>query len=251
MEKWKLAVIAALLCSFAGYGMFSQSKANSAIGGGTPNLVTPTGFTPPAPSKYDGQTIPSLSGIQTWANTKAPVDFSTYRGHPILFEVFRTECSHCQDAAPFLAQLHARYAPRGVKFLAVQSAMDNPTPGWPEKSWPDVQTWLKDKNYTWPVGFDPNRSWFKQAYGNNVTYPSMFLLDKTGKIVYFHAGHTDASALELTVQLERLAPGNAATPQRATDLVNWMMNATQTAPDAKTKTDLQNAISSYLAKKPV
>jgi len=250
MEKWKLAVIAALLCSFAGYGWLLNTPHSTTNGAGAPPLVTPTTFTPPAPSKYDGQTIPSLSGIKTWANTKTPVDFSTYRGHPILFEVFRTECEHCQDAAPFLAQLHARYAPRGVEFLAVQSASDNPEPNWPEKSWPAVQTWIKDKGYTWPVGFDPNRAWFKKSYGNDVFYPSLFLLDKTGKIVFFQSGHTDAKAIELSVQLERIAPGTANAPQRATDLVNWMMNATQTAPDPQTKTDLQKAISSYLATKP-
>jgi len=240
MEKWKLAVIAALLCSFAGFGWFSQSK--------TP--VTPTVFTPPAPSKYDGQTVPSLASIKTWANTKTPVDFSTYRGHPILFEVFRTQCPHCQDAAPFFVQLHARYAPRGVEFLAVQSGATSSDPKWPENSWPDVQAWIKDKGYTWPVGFDPNYVWFQKSFGKGVLYPSIFLLDKNGKVVFFQSGHTDAKAMDLAVQLERIAPGNAATPQRAADLVDWVTSANRSAPDPQTKTALQDDIASYLANKP-
>jgi len=248
MEKWKLAAIAAMFLVLGGFGWLNNRPVPTTVGNSAA-LVAPPAFVPDKPSKFNGKTIPSLASITTWANTKTPVDFAQFKGHPIFFEVFRTECSHCQAAAPFLVELHKRYAPRGVVFIAVQSPSDNPDPDFPENSWPTVQGWIKEKGYTWPVGFDPKRAWFKKSYGNDVTYPSMFLLDKHGKVVYFHTGHTDASAMQLSVQLERLAPGNGDASARAKDIINWVMNGTQSSADPKVRTALQSAVSSYLATK--
>ena len=253
MEKWKLAAIAALLLSFIGYGVFANSTANRTIGTDTitnnPSGAQPAIFTPPLPSKYDGKTFPAWPSITTWANSSVPVKLGDSKGQLTLVEVFRIECSHCQDAAPFLVRLHARYAPRGVKFVGIQSPSDNPDPAFPENSWPEVQSWVKSKSYTWPVGFDPKRTWFKKSFGNNVSYPSLFLLDKNGVIIFFQSGHDEAKGLQLTAQLERLAPGNGDARARSIDLVEWIEGQLKSPVDAKTKQQLEKDISSYLGSK--
>lgn len=251
MEKWKLAAIAALLCAFAGYGVFANSKANTAIvsgGTGTPTAPTPA-FTPPKPSKYDGTTLPAWPSIKQWINTPAPVNLNSWKGKPVLVEVFRTECSHCQQAAPFLSALHTRYAPRGVEFVAIQSPGNAKDPENPENSWPLVQSWAKQRGYSWPVGFDAKSAWFQGKWGDKVLYPSLFLLDPSGKVVFFQSGHDDAKALQLAVELERIAPGKGDASARAKDILNWIMKTLSTGPGAAQQQALQEGISSYLGSK--
>jgi thiol-disulfide isomerase/thioredoxin len=42
-----------------------------------------------------------------------------YRGRPTVAMIFATWCSSCNDAAPYLAQLYAKYQPRGLSMLGV------------------------------------------------------------------------------------------------------------------------------------
>ena len=247
MEKWKIAAIAALLLSFVGYGAFSNSRANQTLVSGAPLPVAQqVSFTAPAPSRYDGMPFPGWSGIKQWMNATTPPTLNAFKGHPTLVEVFRIECPHCQDAAPFLVRLHARYAPRGVQFMGIQSPSDNPDPTFSENSWPQVQAWVKQKGYTWPVGFDTKRAWFKKSFGDHVFYPSLFLLDANGKVVFFQSGHDDLKALQLAVQLERLAPGKGDSPARSGDIMKWIEANLQQRPDAETEQALKKGITSYL-----
>lgn len=247
MEKWKIAAIAALLLSFVGYGAFSNSRANQTLVSGTPNLpgVQQVSFTAPKPSKYDGRAFPAWTGVNQWMNTSTPPTLSALKGHPTLVEVFRIECSHCQKAAPFLVSLHARYGPRGVNFVGIQSPVGNADPNFPENSWLQVQSWVKGKGYTWPVGFDPKRTWFTKSFGKDLWWPSLFLLDANGKVVYFCSGHDDAKALQLAVQLERLAPGKGNSTARSSDVLKWIETNLEQRPDAQTEQSLKQGIASY------
>lgn len=248
MEKWKIAAIAALLLSFIGYGVFANSSANRALVSDAPNPAggQPTAFTAPAPSPYDGTAFPVWTGVKQWMNTSAPPSLNTLKGKPVLVEVFRIECKHCNDAAPFVAKLHARYAPRGVEFVGIQSPADNPDPAFSENSWPQIQAWAKRNGYTWPVGFDPKRAWFKKSFGNNTWWPSMFLLDPSGKVVFFQSGHDDPKALQLAVQLERLAPGQGDPQARSNNVLKWVETNLQQQPDTDTEKSLKKGIASYL-----
>ncbi len=248
MEKWKIVAIAALLLSFVGYGVFANSGANGALVSGAPTLpgVQPVAFAAPAPSQYDGMAFPSWAGVKQWMNTPAPPSLNTLKGKPVFVEVFRIECQHCNEAAPFLAKLHARYAPRGVEFVGIQSPADSSDPAYPENSWPQIQAWAKRNGYTWPVGFDPKRAWFKKNFGNKTWWPSMFLLDPSGKVVFFQSGHDDPKALQLAVQLERLAPGKGDPQARSGDVLKWVESSLQQQPDTDTEKSLKEGIASYL-----
>src|SRR4051812_18921376 len=104
MEPWKLAAIAAIVVGFIGFGMFSSSSSNKFPVGNTAggSGVVPTPGPPAAFAKYMGGTLPNWPTVTQWVNTPAPVNLATLKGKPVLVEVFRIECSHCQEAAPFL-----------------------------------------------------------------------------------------------------------------------------------------------------
>lgn len=224
MEPWKLGVIALLVAGAIGYGMFTNSPANIPVG--PSNLTIGSGgavpLPVPTPSKYNGKTLPDWPNLKQWINTPAPVHLPALKGKPVLLEVFRVECSHCQDAAPYLVELHKRYAPRGVEFVAVQSPAQPDDAQSPENDWKTVQGWVKEKGYTWPVGFDAKSAWFQGKFGKDVFYPSLFLFNPNGKVVFFQSGHNLAKGLELGIQLEKIAPGNGTYLTRANDLSRFL-----------------------------
>ncbi len=219
MEPWKLAVIAALGAGIIGYGVFANSNANRTLINRPPG-VQPT--TRAAPSKYIGKTIPAWPSMKQWMNAPKPVNLASLKGKPVFLEVFRIECSHCQEAAPALVQLHKRYAPRGVQFVGVQSPAAVNDSQNPENNWKTVQSWVKGNGYTWPVGFDAGSAWFQGKFGKDVYYPSLFLIDARGKVAFFQTGHDAEKALKLSVELEKIAPGEGDVKARAEDLSRFL-----------------------------
>ena len=215
MEPWKIALIGALGAGMIGYGVYANKTP-------TGDLQPPAPGGTPKPIKYVGTTLPAWPTITQWMNTPAPVSLGALKGKTVLFEVFRTECSHCQAAAPFLVKLHGRYAPRGVVFVGVESPIKSTQPGWPESDWTKVQTWVKGKGYTWPVGFDENSRWFQGKFGNGVYYPSLFLIPPNGVVSYFQSGHDSEKTLSLATELEKAAPGQGDLPARAQDLTRFL-----------------------------
>jgi len=244
MEPWKIAAIAALGASIVGYGVFANSSTNSNIMAGT--LPTPAPTTVATTSKYIGKTLPAWTGMTQWVNTPAPVNLSALRGKPVLLEVFRTTCSHCQEAAPFLVRLHSRYAPRGVQFVGVQSPGAFNDVENPENDWNSVQSWIKEKGYTWPVGFDAKSAWFQGKFGKDVSYPSLFLIDPTGKVVFFQSGHTPDKAVELSVALEQIAPGKGNLSARSSDLGHFLAPGLNVGNDAASQKSLADDLAARL-----
>ncbi len=251
MEPWKLAVIAALGVSIIGFGIISNKGGADTFNYPSPGPTTPAGVLPtPGPpkafAKYVGTTLPAWPNVNQWANTPAPPNLASFKGKPVLLEVFRIECSHCQEAAPYMAALYARYAPRGVAFVGVESPGDLTDPNNPESNWTTVQQWIKSKGYTWPVGFDANSKWFQGKFGKDVFYPAMFLLDQNGKVVYVQSGHDENKALQLAVELERIAPGKGDLNAKANDIAKFLIPNLNVPHDAAYQKSLATAVATRL-----
>lgn len=222
MEKWKITTIAALLLGLLGFGIFQQNQPPQA-------LPTP-GMTPaatPLPSPFLGKTLPPWN-FKTW-NSK-PVPLASLGGKPAFIEIFRTGCSHCQDAAPFLAALEKRYRPRGLKMVSIQSPGDYKDSLNPENSWAEVKTWLAERKIESPVAFDEGSKYFqgtvkKQILGGDdkqLLYPTMLFTDKTGKVDFGQTGFDMAKAITLGVEMERRFPTSSDAAKNAADLAKWL-----------------------------
>ena len=241
MEPWKLAVIAALGAGIVGYGVFANSSANHTLLNKPPG-VRPTLGASSAPSKFIGKTLPAWPTMKQWMNSSSPPNLALLKGKPVLLEVFRIECNHCVEAAPVLVQLHKRYAPRGVQFVGVQSPASGNDPENPENNWKTVQSWVKGNGYTWPVGFDAGSAWFQGKFGKDVYYPSLFLIDASGKVTFFQTGHDAEKALQLAVELEKIAPGKGDVQARATDLSRFLAPGMGLGSDATSQQSLANEL---------
>lgn len=99
-----------------------------------------------------------------------PVQLSDYRGKPVLLNFWATWCPPCRSEAPFLDQVNAAYAPKGLVMLAVDIG-ENTT---------IINNFMTSLNLSMPVFRDADSSVAK-AYGI-AGIPTTFLLDKDGII---------------------------------------------------------------------
>lgn len=222
MEKWKIAVIALLSLSLLGFGIIQQNADKKAALGPPP---APLG--PPPASVYIGKTLPAWN-FKIW-NSK-PVPLASLTGKPAFVEIFRTGCSHCNDAAPFLVALHERYGPRGLKTVAIQSPGDFKDAQNPETKWPDVQSWLGQKKIKYPVAFDAGSKYFQgtlkkqilEGDNSKLLYPTMMLTDKTGVIDFAQTGHDTGKAITLAVEMEKRFPTSPDAAKNAESLAKFL-----------------------------
>jgi peroxiredoxin len=249
MEKWKIAVIAALLLSLVGFGIYQQNEAERP----PQTQGTPAGT--PKPSSFIGQPLPAWN-FKTW-NGK-PVSFESLRGKVSLVEIFRIECPHCQDAAPFMVALQKRYGARGLNIVAIQSPGDFKNAENPENSWKNVQAWIKENGINYPVAMDEQSKYFQGTIKEKIfkgdesqlLYPTTVLMDKTGKVIEAHTGYqpTQGESVEkikeMLVRLEQLFPGPKSPVENAKDLVKWMGNF---FPDFRVEGPLTKAIADDIA----
>lgn len=236
MEKWKIGVIAALFATLVGFGMLQQKRDAT-----PPAPVSDANAnTPPAPSPFVGRTIgtdlPNWKVTQ-WVNTPRPIPLPTLRGQVALVEAFRIDCSHCEEAAPFLQALYRRYQPRGLKMVAIQAPVgDLNNPG---RNWKTVQSWIKERGLTYPIGMD-NTKWFLDDMKGQ-SYPTTLVINKSGKVVHAHTGFaTDKpehmmKIIDTVVELERLLPGQGTPAQRAQEVAKWMSPLVGIPTDANTQ----------------
>ncbi|RYG75578.1 redoxin domain-containing protein [bacterium] len=224
MEKWKIAVIAALLVSLVGFGWYSNQAP-------PPQQGTPSGT--PLPSPYLGKMMPAWN-FKTWSSK--PISLASLKGKPALVEIFRIQCPHCQDAAPFMASLKSRYAPRGLQMLGIQSPGAFKDAENPENKWSNVQTWMKEYGTNYPVAFDEGSKYFQgtiktvifKGNSDEMRWPTTLLLDKTGRISIAHTGFKTDDAqnitktIDLAVGLEKALPGSKSPAENAASLVKWL-----------------------------
>ena len=231
MEKWKLGVIGLLLLGLVGYGVSQQSQndAPTSAENSPADANVATAQTPPAENKaagfigqnLGGDKLPAWSNLGPWGNAKSAISIDSLKGKPALVEFFRINCSHCQEAAPFLEMLYKRYQPRGLKMVAVQTPGNYKDPTNEETQWTKVQDWIKAAGVTYPVAMDKNSAYF-QGIIKGTYYPTTMIANANGKIVDAHTGHDTAKAVNLAVELEKLLPGAGTPRQRAQDLAKFL-----------------------------
>ncbi|RMH21023.1 MAG: TlpA family protein disulfide reductase [Acidobacteria bacterium] len=109
-----------------------------------------------------------------------PPDFA---GKVVVIDFWATWCGPCRVQAEVLHELHERYDPGQVQFLAIDVAEDAET----------VRSFVADSPFPYPVLLDADGSVASryQAHG----LPTLMVIDKEGRVAYHRIGITDADKL--------------------------------------------------------
>jgi len=136
-------------------------------------------------------TAPNFAGISNWFNS-APLNIADLRGKVVLVDFWTYGCVNCVNTLPHVTALYAKYRDRGLVVVGIH------TPEFPfERSASNVQAALKRHGINYPVAQDnDSKTW--EAYHNQY-WPSQYIVDQSGKIVFQHDGEGQYEQLDRTI----------------------------------------------------
>jgi len=155
------------------------------------------GDTPVAAQKA----APAFQGIDTWLNSE-PLDLQALRGKVVLVDFWTYTCINCLNHLPAIKEWHARYQDQGLVVVGVH------TPEFAyEKSTRNVKDAIRKLEIRHAVAQDNHYATWKAF--NNQYWPSIYLIDKQGRIVYSHFGEGSHGTTEKKIQALLAEPAAA------------------------------------------
>lgn len=120
---------------------------------------------------------------------------SDYKGKTIFLNFWATWCPPCREEMPYIEQLYNEYNKNNDDVIILGLASPNLGN---EVSQSDIEKFLEDENYTFPVMFDKDGSLTYQ-YGIN-SFPSTFIIDKGGYIKQYVPGAMDKETMKQIIE---------------------------------------------------
>ena len=112
------------------------------------------------------------------ASDGGTVNLADFRGRVVLVDFWASWCAPCKASFPLLDALRRDLQPKGVEVLAVNV----------DERRRDMDAFLADRSHSMPILIDP-KGVAAQAFGVQAM-PSSFVIDRSGKIRFAHAGYT-------------------------------------------------------------
>ena len=160
--------------------------------GATRGVTEEQATTPPLEVADAQRVAPSFVGIDTWLNS-VPLTIADLRGKVVLVVFWTYGCYNCVNTLPHLTRLYDTYKDKGLVVVGIH------TPEFPfERSTSNVQAALKRHGIRYPVAQDNEYATWN-AYRNQY-WPAQYIIDKSGKIVFEHAGEGRYEEIERTIQ---------------------------------------------------
>lgn len=136
-------------------------------------------------------TAPEFTGLGNWFNSQ-PLTLSGLRGKVVLVNFWTYGCVNCVNTLPHVTQLYSKYKDRGLVIVGIH------TPEFPfEHSTGNVQAALKRHGITYPVAQDNNSATWN-AWRNQY-WPAQYIVDRSGHIIYSHAGEGAYDEIDRTI----------------------------------------------------
>ena len=141
---------------------------------------------------YDYGPAPELKGTGEWLNS-SPLTLGSLRGKVVLVDFWTYSCINCLRALPYVTGWYNKYKNQGLVVLGVH------TPEFPfEKEVAGVKTAINHFHINYPVVQD-NRYETWNAFGNEY-WPSSYLIDKRGRVVFKHFGEGGYEEMEAVIR---------------------------------------------------
>ncbi len=157
------------------------------------------------PVKMD-KAAPALVGT-SWLNTEGnkPITLASRKGKVTIVEFWTFGCSNCQANLPAYASWYQRFKPQGVEIIGVHTPETSS-----ERDPKNVAAFLKKRDISYPVLIDgDSKNWqnWNQQY-----WPTIYLIDKTGKIRYQWIGELQTGEKQMTELIKQLVDETAMRP---------------------------------------
>jgi peroxiredoxin len=227
MEKWKIAVIVALLAALPAYSYLQSAPtltnpSETPTPGATPDENKEVKPPPAHMQAWWGKKPPSFSFPKNlWTNTDKPLKLEELRGKVVLLELWRANCKHCQHAAPIIENYAERFKNQGFQVVGVHCSAEK---GSIEYDWAAVKKAMQNYGIKYPVAFDEKRAIFDLFKAKQ--FPTFIIIDRQGIIRYAHEGMTPPLARELEAAVKQVLAGKNP---------SWPPSKSETAEDAATK----------------
>ncbi len=105
-------------------------------------------------------------------------------------------CKPCKKELPFLQQLHTQYKDMGLRLIGV--SIDKEADGQKQ-----ISELLAKEKVTFPVVKDQYNFTARRFLGNQVPLPSVFVLDKSGKILFVSRGYNEEISKKLVAAIQK------------------------------------------------
>lgn len=137
-----------------------------------------------------GSTIPHIAYNDP---SGKKIDINSFKGKYLLVDFWASWCGPCRKAIPEIKELYSAYNSKGFEVLSVSIDTDN-------SAWRKAMT---EENMPWPQVLSPDKN---QTMANFmiVGIPTLFLIDREGKIVDKYTGFS----AKLKTQLEEIFKEN-------------------------------------------
>lgn len=122
---------------------------------------------------------------------------SDYKGKTVFLNYWATWCPPCKEEMPYIEELYKEYNENKNDVIILGVASPNLGN---EGSKKDIEKFLKDEDYAFPVVFDEGGSQI-YAYGIS-SFPSTFIIDKEGFIAKYVPGAMDKETMKNLIEEE-------------------------------------------------
>jgi thiol-disulfide isomerase/thioredoxin len=154
-------------------------------------LLTPFFGASTAFKSSESAAAPDLAS-GNWINSE-PLKLKDLRGRVVLIEFWTFGCYNCRNTLPFIKTWHERYQDKGLTVIGVHSPEFDE-----ERDVEKVRSEIASLGIRYPVVTDNDyQTW--NAY-NVEAWPTMFLLDKQGRIRWKHVGEGSYDEAERMIQ---------------------------------------------------
>lgn len=135
---------------------------------------------------------PELVGLENWINSN-PTTLAELKGKVVMIDFWTYSCINCIRTLPYLQRWHEQYAKDGLVIIGVHDPEFQF-----ERKLENVQQAVKDRGLTYPVVQDNDRGTWN-VYKNRY-WPAKYIIDKEGRLRYYHFGEGDYDGTEKVIQ---------------------------------------------------
>jgi cytochrome c biogenesis protein CcdA/thiol-disulfide isomerase/thioredoxin len=150
------------------------------------------GLAPAAAANSSAPRAPEIEGIVGWINSK-PLSLRELRGRVVLIDFWTYSCVNCLRTLPHVKAWYRAYSGDGLTIIGVHSpefAFER-VPG-------NVRAAVRKLGIRYPVALDNDFATWR-AYANEY-WPAKYLIDRAGRVRYYHFGEGDYDHTESLIR---------------------------------------------------